>query len=136
MMISIKNILSIFILIICICIISLIIAGFRPAIVMSGSMEPELHTGSVCIINQNADYEDMEAGDIIAFKRGEIKVTHRIIKITDKGFYTKGDANISPDIGVVTKSDFIGETIFDVPYVGYAMYYIKAIPRNILNLIC
>lgn len=132
---KVKNIFSIFVLIICICIIGLIIAGFRPAIVMSGSMEPELHTGSICVINQNADYEDMEEGDIIAFKRGEIKVTHRIIEITDEGFITQGDANLSPDIGIVTKSDFIGETIFDVPYIGYAMYFITAIPRNILDAI-
>ena len=73
----------------------------------------------------------MEEGDIIAFKRGEIRVTHRIIEITDDGLYTQGDANPSPDIGIVTKSDFIGETIFDIPYVRYAVYYIATIPKNI-----
>ena len=132
-MIRMKNILSIFILLICIWFIVFIIAGFRPAIVMSGSMEPELHTGSICVINQNADYEDMEEGDIIAFKRGAIKVTHRIIEITDDGFLTQGDANPSPDIGIVTKSDFIGETIFDIPYLGYVVHYLTVIPRSILT---
>lgn len=134
-MIRVKSIFSFLIIMICVGIIGLIIAGFRPAIVMSGSMEPELRTGSICVINQNADYEDMEEGDIIAFERGEIEVTHRIIAVTDDGFYTKGDANASPDIGVVTPSDFIGETIFNIPYVGYAIHYLLEIPRNIMSAV-
>lgn len=34
--------------------------GIKPYIVMSGSMEPTIHTGSVCFVNTIADYSDIK----------------------------------------------------------------------------
>lgn len=89
----------------------------KPAIVVSGSMEPEIHTGSLVFIDMKKT--EAEVGDIIAFEKGSIFVTHRIEKITEEGYITKGDANKTADMGVVTEDAVIGTAIFSIPYVGY-----------------
>ena len=56
--------------------------GFRMYIVQSGSMEPVLKTGSLVIVNENARYNDVEVGDIVAFKTATgTRVTHRVKSI-------------------------------------------------------
>lgn len=99
-----------------------VICGVTPYIVMSGSMETAIHTGSVCFVNENVEYEEIEVGDIIAFEAGTgVMVTHRVIDITDEGFETKGDNNDVSDGISTTKSNYCGETVLAIPYVGYAL---------------
>ena len=94
--------------------------GIKPYIVMSGSMEPTIHTGSVCFVNTSADYSDIKKGDIIAFQAAEnMLVTHRAVAVSDAGIETKGDANKVSDGISTTKDNFIGRTVFSLPYVGY-----------------
>ena len=97
--------------------------GYEPRVVMSGSMEPAIKTGSICWINKNAAYEDIKEGDIIAFaieSDGEsVLVTHRAISITDEGVETKGDNNDESDGITTTKDTFVGENVFAIPYIGY-----------------
>ena len=70
------------------------IGNIEPRIVLSGSMEPKIHTGSICFINKKVPYDKIKTGDIIAFKAGKnTMVTHRVISVTNAGFETKGDAN-------------------------------------------
>lgn len=59
----------------------LCIMGIRPFVVVSGSMEPAIKTGSISWVNLHADASCMEQGDILAFKRndGEL-VLHRIVR--------------------------------------------------------
>ena len=94
--------------------------GFRPYIVLSGSMEDEIKTGSVAYINQKINVNDIKEGDIIAFRSGASQVTHRVVSInSDNTFTTKGDANKTVDVNNVKFSNYIGKTIFSIPYVGY-----------------
>lgn len=97
--------------------------GYEPRIVMSGSMEPTIKTGSICWINKNAAYEDIKEGDIIAFgieSDGEtVLVTHRAINITEEGIETKGDNNDDSDGVTTTKDNFVGQNILAIPYIGY-----------------
>lgn len=68
------------------------IGNIEPRIVLSGSMEPKIHTGSICFINKKVPYDKIKTGDIIAFKAGKnTMVTHRVISVTNSGFETKGD---------------------------------------------
>ena len=54
----------------------------EPYVVLSGSMEPKLHTGSLSFINKNIKYEDIKEKDIVAFKTSSgALVSHRVIKI-------------------------------------------------------
>ena len=105
----------------------------KPAIVMSGSMEPAIHTGSVVLINT----KDKEAkkGDIIAFRRGDIFVTHRVTGIAADGFLTKGDANEMADPGIVGKDQVVGTTLFSLPGAGYFLHALRT-TWGLIGMIC
>lgn len=100
----------------------LFICGIKPYITMSGSMEPDIQTGSVCFVNTKADYDEMQEDDIIAYQTaaGGL-VTHRVISVTEEGLETKGDSNDMSDGISTTSSNFRGETLFSIPYVGYVL---------------
>ena len=68
--------------------------GIEPFVVQSGSMSPEIETGSVSFINRREKYENIRVNDIIAFKTPNgNQVTHRVVSVTNNGLETKGDAN-------------------------------------------
>ena len=102
--------------------IILYIFGIVPYVVLSGSMEPTIGTGSVCFINKNANIENIKEKDIIAFKlRDGTLVTHRAIKVDNSGIITKGDNNKDADSNVVNKENFVGKNLFWIPKVGYVV---------------
>jgi signal peptidase len=93
--------------------------GYKTYVVQSGSMEPYIQTGAMAIVNENANYDDVQIGDVIAFQSATgDKVTHRVIAITDEGMETKGDANDMSDGISTTRSNFTGITITSVPKLG------------------
>lgn len=94
-------------------------------IILSGSMEPTIGTGSVLISKKQADYSE---GDVITFRKMEDEIiTHRIIKRLEDGttFKTKGDANEDEDIFVTQKNSIIGRAMFTIPYFGYLINFSK-----------
>ena len=109
----------------------LFVCGIKPYITMSGSMEPEIQTGSVCFVNTKAEYSQMQVGNVIAYQTsaGGL-VTHRIISVTSEGLETKGDNNDMSDGVSTTSENFRGETLFSVPFVGYVLKALQQ-PRNL-----
>lgn len=98
------------------------IFGIVPFIVLSGSMEKEIKTGSIAYVNTNVKKEEIEVGDIIAFSLGDTQVTHRVVSINDDNtFTTKGDANNTVDLNNVKFENYKGKTIFSIPYLGYVV---------------
>ena len=96
--------------------------GIRPYIVLSGSMEDEIKTGSVAYVDTKVKAEEIKEGDIIAFNMGAKQITHRVVSInSDKTFTTKGDANNVIDANSVKFSNCLGKTIFSLPYLGYIL---------------
>ena len=97
--------------------------GYQPYCVLSGSMEPTYHTGSLIYVKK-ADPQDIKVGDPITFVLDEnlTVATHRVIEIdeADRHFYTKGDANEYPDASPVHFNNLIGRPAFTIPYMGYA----------------
>ena len=74
--------------------IILLMIGFEPFVVQSGSMQPAIQTGSISFINKHVKYKDIKENDIIAYTTSNgSRITHRAIRITDKGIETKGDNN-------------------------------------------
>lgn len=112
----------------------LILTGHELYVIKSGSMEPAIHTGSVCIVDTKADYDDMKEGDIIAFKSGKTKVTHRVKSVTEEGIETKGDANDHSDGISVNPENFIGETVYSIPYIGYGLIELSTLRGKIILL--
>ena len=103
----------------------------KPMIVMSGSMEPAIKTGSVVFINTHEDIKDIKENDIITYKLLDAFITHRAVEANEHGIITKGDANRSKDLGIVTEENFYGKELLTIPYAGYILFYIK---QNILPL--
>ena len=78
------------------------IFGYRPAIVLTGSMEPYMMTNSLVLTKEVTDIEELEIGDVITFhvtnELGDrIRITHRLTGIEDGVLSTKGDNNPSGD---------------------------------------
>lgn len=98
------------------------IFGYKPFIVLSGSMETEIKVGDL-IITKMTDPKTLKKDDVIAFRDHENTVTtHRIIDIIDKDgkkyFVTKGDNNDSQDENLVEYEDVEGIYITRIPGVG------------------
>lgn len=109
------------------------IGNIEPRIVLSGSMEPKIHTGSICFINKKVPYDKIKTGDIIAFKAGKnTMVTHRVISVTNSGFETKGDANKVSDGISTNKTNYRGKTILSIPYAGYISMYLQSTRGKII----
>ena len=108
-----------------------ILCRIKPCIVMSGSMEPDITTGSICFINCRDKVP--EAGDIICYKKGELSITHRVVTITDEGYVTKGDNNESNDPGTIKQNQIKGTYLFMIPYIGYVVDFMRS-SRGIIIL--
>lgn len=96
--------------------------------VMSGSMEPYYHVGSVVIVDKHVDVGDIEVGDPITFHKGDNEIaTHRVVEIDSDGqaFITKGDANESIDMAPVPFDSLIGRAGISVPLIGYIPLYMR-----------
>jgi signal peptidase I len=105
------------------------IFGIRSFDVLTGSMEPKIHTGSMVFSKTVLSYQ---IGDVITFKRGDITVTHRIVGIKNNQFVTKGDANKAQDPQLVSKFNVIGRVFITIPNVGKLIGFIKTIPGFII----
>ena len=103
--------------------------GFTPYTVLSGSMEPTYHVGSVVYV-QKIDPTELKVGDPITFYlTPNVVATHRIVEIQGEGtpalgFRTKGDANETID-GVTPAASVIGKATFSIPYLGYISNFLQ-----------
>lgn len=109
--------------------------GINPYIVLSGSMEPSIKTGSLCFIDTNIKYDDIKVGDIIAYKKGSDMITHRVVSIAQDGMVTKGDSNDVSDGLSVNDSNYFGKTQFSIPYLGYIVEFIQVHKGTILRVL-
>lgn len=104
--------------------------GFKAFIVLTGSMEPEISSGDVVIVN-DVKQQDLKAGDIITYSVGTSKqtVTHRIINIVQKNgktyYQTKGDNNNSTDSDLVEYEKILGTVRFTFGKVGTIINALK-----------
>jgi len=102
--------------------------GWRFDAVMSGSMEPAIPVGAVVALKP-VEPNDVEVGDVVAYRTGESLVTHRVIEVQREPgqtlFTTKGDATEDPDLEPVPSSRVVGEVVFDVPYAGFVTVFMQ-----------
>ena len=109
--------------------------GLRVYTVLSGSMEPTYHTGSLIYVRKVDPYT-IEEGQPITFMLDENTVaTHRVVGIVREEedptvirFRTKGDANEAEDGSLVHYKNVIGTPIFSIPGLGYVANYIQHPP--------
>jgi signal peptidase len=115
------------------------IAGAQAYTVLSSSMEPALHPGSL-VISRPTDPEEVGVGSVITFQLESGKpglVTHRVVSQGFDGgdraaFLTEGDANDAPD-GIWVRPEQIRGTVwYEIPYVGYLSTMIPSGLRELL----
>ena len=132
---TITTILVVLVVIMAILLVGVRLVGFQVYTVLSGSMEPTYHTGSLIYVKK-VDYHDIQAGDPITFMLDEDTVaTHRVVRVvpdeddpTVIRFATKGDANENEDGRLVHYKNVIGEPKFSIPGLGYVANYIQNPP--------
>lgn len=101
--------------------------------VLSGSMEPTYHVGSLLVVLP-VDYKDIEIGDPITYAlSSEVVVTHRVVGInSDENdsnalwFETQGDNNNTKDGSPVYYKNIIGKPIVSIPLLGYLITFMKS----------
>ncbi|EGQ44133.1 MAG: signal peptidase I, archaeal type [Candidatus Nanosalina sp. J07AB43] len=108
-----------------------IVGADHSFIVLSGSMEPAIPTGSVVFVDNvptSQVDERIEEGDVITFSQArDIRqtTTHRVVEkktgdITDSvRFITKGDNNDVRDPEPVVRAEVVGIVLFHIPVLGY-----------------
>ena len=102
--------------------------GWKPFIVLSGSMETQIKTGDLVIVKET-DNEKLKEGDIIAFRNNAVVVTHRIVeKIEDEGkiqYKTKGDNNNVTDNWYVLPEQIEGLYQFKISKLGMVALFMQ-----------
>ncbi len=92
------------------------IFGYSILWIVSGSMEPQIPTGSYILV-KSCPPQEVEVGDVISFYSEERAIyglpnTHRVQQIisTDEGieFVTRGDANVVDDVVNAKEERLIG----------------------------
>lgn len=117
------------------------VVGLQVFTVLSGSMEPTYHTGSLIYVKKVDPYT-IEEGQPITFMLDEDTIaTHRVVGIvpdeedpTVIRFRTKGDANDAEDGSLVHYKNVIGTPIFSIPYLGYIADYIQHPPGMYITI--
>lgn len=113
--------------------------GYKPFIVLSGSMEPDIMTGDMVLVKE-ANTDNLQKGDVIAYKSGQAVITHRIIEVkTENGetsYITQGDANDSADQTAVKPSDVEGVYIGRIPGAGKVAMFMQTTTGMILFVVC
>ena len=101
--------------------------GYEVYDIVSGSMEPRIPTGSMVFVKP-VDWEEIEEGDVIAYRTDGGVVTHRVVeKRTFLGeFVTKGDANESEDLLTVPFDALVGRVERHIPYLGNWMAFLTS----------
>lgn len=114
--------------------------GYHVYTVLSGSMEPEYHVGSLVYVdffdNDDEKQKSLKVGDPVTYMAGEhTVVTHRITAIvTDPEkpdvirYATKGDNNAVGDQSLLHYENVIGKPVFSIPYLGYVADYVQNPP--------
>ena len=135
---TIKGVFLVFICLLAVLFLSTKASGGEPTlfqhqikVVVSGSMAPEIQTGSIILNKLIEPDTTYKKGDIITFHSEDKLVTHRIVDVKEvKGesiFQTKGDNNNAPDAHYVSKGDITGKyTGFTIPKLGYIANYVTS----------
>ena len=137
----ITTIFVILVVILAILLVGVRVAGFDVYTVLSGSMEPTYHVGSVIYV-KDVDPFELESGDVITFMLDEDTLaTHRIVEVvpddedpTVVRFRTKGDANEAEDASLVHYKNVVGSPVFSIPKLGYFAEYVQNPPGTYIAI--
>lgn len=105
--------------------------GYGSAVVLSGSMEPELSVNDLIIVQQKDSYD---IGDVVVYQNGYDLIVHRIIDINDETVTTMGDANNIAD-EPISRKNIKGSVIASIPFVGVIVNFLKSTVGIIIMIV-
>ena len=101
---------------------------YKPFIVLSGSMEKIINIGDLAI-TKNIDSKKIKIDDVIAFRKDNIVILHRVKEIHNDGdllkFKTKGDNNNVADDFFVDSNLIEGVLYTKIPYLGSVLLFLS-----------
>lgn len=98
-------------------------AGWRPVVLLSGSMAPTAPAGAL-VVTAPVDAGNVEIGDVLVVtpSGSRTRVTHRVVALSDtpagRSAVMRGDANDTVDAQPVLLSDTVPRMLFAVPELG------------------
>ena len=108
------------------------IFGWGNAVVLSGSMEPELPVGALLWIHRQSTYA---IGDVVTYEENGTLVTHRLVSIAGDTVITRGDANNTDDSPIQTVQ-IRGKVSAVWPGAGNILLFLKSPLGMLLLVIC
>ena len=116
--------------------------GLQVFTVLSGSMEPNYHVGSIIYVKK-VDPATLKEGDAISFLLSKNTVaTHRIVEvIPDENnpnvirFRTKGDNNDIVDTNLVHCENVLGKVVGTIPLLGYVSDFVQHPPGTYIAIV-
>ncbi len=102
--------------------------GYRPLIVLSGSMEPQILPGDI-VVTRDVPADTLKEGDIVSYLQGSAIITHRIVRIDEaagvKTFQTKGDNNNTVDDSTLSADMLQGKFLYRIPRLGHVAMFLQ-----------
>ena len=95
--------------------------GVGAAVVLSGSMEPELSVDDLIIV---ARWDEYSVDDVVVYQSGNMLVVHKIIRMEDGMVVTQGTANNTED-APIAMSDIKGLVIGHIDGLGRVIRLLK-----------
>ena len=117
------------------------IFGIKPAVVLSGSMEPTIKIGDLILVH-SVDSTSLKKGDVVCYLYSGKAVTHRILEITQDAegriqYVTQGDANNVRDDQAVRPEQiqgiYKGERFSGL---GQAILFMQSTQGMVLFILC
>lgn len=113
--------------------------GYKPMIVLSGSMSPVFEAGDMILIKNTENPSALQKDDIICYLISGKATTHRIIQVAEKdgqtAYITKGDFNNVEDRLAVMPDQIQGlYTGIRIPHLGDFLMFVQT-PQGILMFV-
>ena len=106
----------------------LVMAGFRPFILKTQSMEPIYTQGSLCWVDTQATLDSLEVGDVLVYRSpANSLVLHRLVGIRESNTSSslsavmQGDANELTQDVELSHINYVGREAFSIPGLGSAV---------------
>lgn len=126
------NIISIVLSILILSHIILLISGIKFYSVKTGSMEPEIHQGSLVYVKtyktKDDIYKNIDVGtDITYSTNNKIFVTHRVISLSEENgtLQTQGIID-NAAIEDISYTQVVGKVVFVIPLLGYVILLLQS----------
>jgi signal peptidase len=106
------------------CALLLVLFGFQPLVIRSGSMVPSLGVGDV-VLSQQVPVTALRPGDVVTVHGSDLvgdSITHRVRNVTATAdgvrLETRGDANVVSERWTVSSTATVGRVRWSVPWIG------------------